>query len=82
MNNQRPLEIVLSPRLGEMLDRLAARHRRTREQEAAYIIEAVATGQYQDHGDFRITAPISLSDLPPPLIEKVSARLVRGQEHP
>lgn len=82
MSSQKRLELILSTRLGEMLNRLAVLHRRSPSQEVAFIIEAVARGQYQDHGDFRVNAPISLSDLPPILVERASARLVRELDHP
>lgn len=82
MSNQKRVELILSTRIAEMLNRLASIHRRSPAEEVAFIIEAVARGQYQDHGDFRITAPISLSDLPPILVERVSASVVRELDHP
>lgn len=77
MNGSKPEEMndplsFFSPRLREMLRRLARRDRRTDLEELAFLIEARARGQHRDHGDEMINPPISLESLPAPLVTQVS----------
>jgi hypothetical protein len=67
-----PLEF-LSPKLRELLRRLARRDRRSEIEEIAYLIEARAYGQHRDTGDERVNPPIPLDGLPAPIAEKASA---------
>lgn len=54
----------LSPRLREILRRLAKRDRRDDVQELVWIIEGYAKGQLQDHGDSPASPRIPLEGLP------------------
>jgi len=80
-SEMRPDFLAFLPRRQrEMLRRLASKDRRTEFDEIVYLIEARAQGQHQDHGDYA-KPPISLSDLPPPLVERAYARREHVEDH-
>jgi len=68
----------LSPRLREILRRLAKRDRRDPLQELAFIIEDYAEGELVRRGDKPAIPRVSLTDLPEvQLVESVRVRRVR-----
>jgi hypothetical protein len=74
MNGPKRVEIEqllenFSPRLREVLRRLAYRERRTELQELVWLIESRAFGHLL-YNEWRESSPlIPLDDLPPPLVE-------------
>lgn len=82
MSIERQAEAVLqflSPRLREILKRVAAADRREVLQELAWLIEGYAKGKLRDAGDTSpVTPRVSLNDLPDVrLVEQVRVRSVR-----
>lgn len=74
-----PLEF-LSPRLREILRRLAQVDRREGLQELAWLIEGYAKGRLRDSGDDPATPRVPLNDLPPArLVEDTRVRRVPAQ---
>lgn len=74
-----PLDF-LSPRLREILRRLAKTDRRDEIQELVWILEAFARGRLRDQGDENVSPRILLNDLPEtPQIEDVRVRRVPGR---
>jgi len=82
MSTEKQAEAVLqflSPRLREILRRVAEADRRDALQELAWLIEGYAKGKLQDAGDSLPATPrVSLNDLPNvKLVEQVRVRQVR-----
>lgn len=85
MNNENQLDSMvgdpldfLSPRLREILRRLAKSDRRDEIQELVWILEAFARGRLRDQGDVQITPRVSLDGLPETvLVEMTRVRRVR-----